>query len=129
MSFSIQRDPRGSYATSSEVIRKSQKMLDLMAFAGENGTNLLLLQEESFDPAFYDLSTGLAGEIAQKLFNYHTRLAVVGTFVSVRSNRFREFMLETNKGKQLRFFGDNEAAIRWLTDRKYTESDWAFGKQ
>ncbi len=99
-------------------------MLDLMAFAGEHGTNLLLLHEENLVPAFYDLSTGLAGEIAQKLWNYRTRLAVVGTFASVRSERFREFMYETNKGDQLRFLKSKEDAVRWLT----SEPAYRFGQ-
>ena len=115
MRFIIKQTPDGMYATLEEVIRNPQDMLDLMAFAGENGTNLLLLNEQNLDPAFYDLSTGLAGEIAQKLWNYRTRLAVVGTFTTVRSVRFREFMNETNKGNQLRFLNDTESAVRWLT--------------
>ncbi len=117
MGFVIQRNSGGKYATSDEVIRTPQDALDLMAFAGENGTNLLLLHEENLDPAFYDLSTGLAGEIAQKLFNYRTRLAVVGAFASVRSERFREFMNETNKGKQLVFVSDEAGALTWLLRR------------
>jgi hypothetical protein len=102
-----------------DVIHNTQDMLDLMAFAGEHGTNLLLLDERNLDEAFYDLSTGLAGEIAQKLFNYRTRLVVVGTFESVRSKRFREFMYETNKGTQLSFLKDTDAAIRWMTKEAF----------
>ncbi len=118
MGFTILKEPAGKYATSEKVIRTTQDMLDLMAFAGENGTNLLLLHEENLDPTFYDLSTGLAGEIAQKLFNYHTRLAVVGSFTTVRSQRFREFMVETNKGAQLIFALDETKALAWLLRRQ-----------
>ncbi len=122
MNYIINREHGEAYATSDEIIRRVQDLLDLMAFAGENGTNRLLLLEESLDPKFYDLSTGLAGEMAQKLYNYRTRLAVVGTFVSVRSNRFREFMLETNRGNQLRFLSDKDAALRWLTGKDFHKS-------
>lgn len=117
MKLTVHHEQRNSYATCEspdEMIRSPQDMLDLMAFAGEHGTNLLLLNERNFDPAFYDLTTGLAGEIAQKLSNYRVRLAVVGTFESVQSRKFREFMHESNKGDQLKFALDESAALGWL---------------
>ena len=89
-------------------------MLDLLAFAGERATNLLLLYESNFAPAFYDLSTGLAGEIVQKFSNYQIRAAIIGTFNSIQSGKFREFMIESNKGHQLHFVSKEDAAVQWL---------------
>jgi len=117
MNFSIKAEKSGSYATCESpdvVIHTAQDALDLMAFAGENDTNLVLLHEQNFHPSFYDLRSGLAGEIAQKLFNYHVRMAIVGSFESVRSERFREFMNESGRGNQLIFTSDHATALAWL---------------
>ena len=96
------------------IVRTVQDLLDLVACCGEHDTNLLLVQETNFDPAFYDLKTGLAGEITQKLVNYHVRTVIIGSFESVRSTRFREFMNESNRGTQLMFAENEQAALRWL---------------
>jgi hypothetical protein len=100
--------------TSEQFILTPQDLLDLLALGGEQRTNLFMLEDVNFAPGFYDLKTGLAGEILQKLSNYHCRLAIVGSFAMVRSERFRELMSESNKGSQLRFTGTREAALEWL---------------
>jgi hypothetical protein len=102
-------------AESGTCILRPQDMLDVMAWGGEQDTSLFLLQEEHFPPAFYDLKTGFAGEILQKLTNYGCRLAIVGSFAGVRSPRFRELMREANKGRQVRFAATRDEAIAWLT--------------
>lgn len=96
-------------------ILRPQDMLDVMAWGGEEDTNLFLLKEEHFPPAFYDLKTGFAGEVLQKLTNYGCRLAIVGSFTGIRSERFRELMREANKGRQVRFAATRDEAVAWLT--------------
>jgi hypothetical protein len=96
------------------MMRNPGDMLDLLSFGGEHDTNLFLLNETNLDPSFYDLKSGLAGEIVQKMSNNHVRLVIVGSFGSIRSTRFREFLNEANKGTQLRFAEDNDAALSWL---------------
>ena len=63
---------------------------------------------ERFEPGFFDLRTGIAGDIAQKVVNYRARLAVVGD-VSVqteRSTAFRDFVRESARSPHLRFVPD-----------------------
>jgi hypothetical protein len=96
------------------IIKKAQDILNLLSFGGEHETNLFMLEEENFDAAFYELKSGMAGEIVQKFSNYHVRAVIVGSFESVRSKRFREFMAESNKGNQLRFMQEKDAALQWL---------------
>ena len=96
------------------IIANANDVLDLLALGGEHETNLFLLKETDFDPVFYDLNSGLAGEIVQKFSNYRVRAVIVGSFEFVRSKRFREFMAESNKGNQLRFAEDRESALAWL---------------
>jgi hypothetical protein len=85
-----------------------------LAWGGENDTSLFVLEEMNFAPEFYDLKTGVAGEILQKLSNYRARLAIVGTFKMVGNERFRELMSELNKGSQVRFSRSRDEAISWV---------------
>jgi hypothetical protein len=56
------------------------------------------------DPAFFDLRTGVAGEIAQAFVNYRIRLVVVGPLPdAARSTAFTAFVREANRGTTLRF--------------------------
>ena len=75
-----------------------------------------MLDDFNFGPEFYDLKTGLAGELLQKLSNYSARLAIVGTFDMVASNRFRELMAEANKGSQIHFSRSRDDALSWLME-------------
>ncbi len=77
----------------------------------ENGVRSILLDQPAVAREFFDLSTGLAGELLQKLANYRIRLAVVLPDPSIHSLRFREFAREANKGNQCHFFGTRGEAI------------------
>jgi PadR family transcriptional regulator AphA len=99
----------------SVLIKKPQDILALLVSGSEHETNRFILKETNFDPAFYDLKTGLAGEITQKFANYRVKAAIIGKFEKVSGKRFREFMLEANKGNQVYFTDDEEDALIWLT--------------
>lgn len=104
----------GASPSSGEFIRSERDFIDLLSWGTDNKTDHYLLMETNFVPAFYDLSTGLAGAILQKVSNYRVRLAIVGSFASVTSERFREFMQESNKGSSVRFFEEKAEAQTWL---------------
>jgi len=96
------------------LIRSRQDILDLLAWGYQNETNLFLLKDTDLAPQFYDLRTGLAGEILQIVSNYRVRLAIVGTFAMVKSKRFGELMAESNKGLLVRCTQNQDEAISWL---------------
>ena len=100
--------------SSKHFIRTQQDILDLLAWGYKNETNLFLLEDTDFVSEFYDLRTGLAGEILQKVSNYSARLAIVGSFKMVETRRFGELMVESNKGSQVRFARSEDEAISWL---------------
>jgi hypothetical protein len=95
-------------------IRNGQDMLNLLAWGGEHATDLYLLRESNFSPEFYDLSTGIAGEILQKCSNYGIRMAIVGGFERVSSLRFRDLMVESNRASHVRFAARRREAVAWL---------------
>jgi hypothetical protein len=54
----------------------------------------------------------MAGEILQKFSNYRVRLAVVGDFERHTSKSVRDFIHESNQGKQVNFLPTVVEALR-----------------
>jgi len=84
----------------------------------ERRCRALLFDHATLPAAFFDLSTGVAGELVQKLTNYGIRMAGVVPDLSVHSPRFREFAREANAGRQFRFFATRQEAIDWLEQQE-----------
>jgi hypothetical protein len=115
--FRIESNGNKRYIVSSSsdvLMHSTADLLELLALAAENSTNLIMLNETNFSPDFYNLKTGLAGEFLQKFSNYRMRVAILGTFSTIRSERFRELMHEANKGTELRFTDNSSEALDWL---------------
>ncbi|MBK7711477.1 MAG: DUF4180 domain-containing protein [Bacteroidales bacterium] len=71
----------------------------------------MIIYEYQIDPSFFDLKTGLAGEILQKFSNYRMQLAIIGDFSKYRSKSLQDFVRECNKGNRIFFLESKEAAI------------------
>ena len=90
-------------------------VLDAIVACGENGTDRLLVHAASLPARFFDLKSGEAGEILQKLRNYRVRLAVVGGLAeAAASHRFSEMMIEENRQRWFHMFAAADAAVAWL---------------
>src|SRR5690242_10356124 len=63
-----------------------------------SGTRKVLLYAENLPTSFFDLSSGQAGTILQKLRNYGVRLAVVTRPDTQLSSRFGEMLAEERQG-------------------------------
>jgi hypothetical protein len=63
---------------------------------------------------FFVLSTRIAGEILQKFITYQFKLAIVGDFSGYTSKPLKEFIYESNKGKEIFFVSSEEDAIEKL---------------
>lgn len=75
----------------------------------------LILQQKNIAPAFFDLTTGLAGDVVQKLVNYRRRIAVVGDFSNLASKSLRDFIYESNERGNMYFVASREEAVRKLS--------------
>jgi hypothetical protein len=80
----------------------------------ECGAHALLADRAALTPDFFDLSSGVAGELLHRLSVYGIRMAGVVPDPSSHSAPFQDFLRESNRGKQFRFFPTREEAIRWL---------------
>ncbi|HWR72074.1 MAG TPA: DUF4180 domain-containing protein [Nitrospirota bacterium] len=103
------------YISGEIEIRSAQDALDLMADAGSRGIRDLIVHEKNIIPDFFDLRTGLAGEILQKFSNYDMRLSIVGDFSKHNSKSLAAFIAECNRGIRVFFVPDTDTAARKLT--------------
>lgn len=90
--------------------------LDAVAACFEQSTRALLLDRPALPPEFFDLRTGLTGELVQKLTQYGIRLACVVPDLSAQPERFQEFAREASRGERIRFFASKTDALAWLAD-------------
>jgi hypothetical protein len=97
------------------VIGNAQDALDLMANCGYQGARKIIVHEKNIIRDFFDLKTGIAGEILQKFSNYNVRLAIVGDFAKYPSKSLRDFIFESNKTGRIVFVISTEEAIKRLT--------------
>jgi hypothetical protein len=91
-----------------------RELLDLLSLGNEEGIGALLIQEGSLPPEFFDLSSGLAGQIALKLSTYRVKTAVVVDLEGIPSRHFRSWAGECNRGREIRFCSTMGEAEDWL---------------
>ena len=92
-----------------------QDALDAIGQAWGSDASTIVVPVERLDPGFFDLRTGVLGELTQKFVNYRIRLVVLGdvTGHTQESSAFRDYVRETNGGDQVWFLADNaELATR-----------------
>ena len=99
-----------------KVIVDVQSALDLaMTVKYETGAANLVLDKKLICEDFFILSTGVAGEILQKFINYHVRAAIYGDYSRYTSKPLKDFIYESNQGKNFFFVATKEEAIQKLT--------------
>lgn len=74
----------------------------------------LILTEDDLSPEFFDLSSGLAGELLQKLVNYKVRTAIIAANLEAHGERFAELAYEHRSHGVIRFFSSRDEADAWL---------------
>lgn len=99
------------------LIKDSQSALDLMmTIKHETSCTNIALNKEAITENFFILSTCMAGEILQKYINYGVRLAIYGDFSKYTSKPLKDFMYESNRGRDIYFQSSASNAIDKLTE-------------
>ncbi len=102
-----------------EVITDVSSAMDLMLTARyETGADRLVIDKRAVCDEFFILSTGLAGEILQKFINYHVKAAFYGDYTHYTSKPLKDFIYESNQGKDFFFTATKEEAIEALAAAK-----------
>lgn len=97
------------------VFGNPRDALELMMNCYYQGHEGIMLFEHNLPPAFFDLKTGIAGEILQKFSTYNMKLAVIGDFSKYPGNSLKDFIRESNKVGRISFVDSRAAAIGKLT--------------
>lgn len=101
----------------SKLIADIDSALDvLMSAKYEAGTNYIVVDKKQIAEDFFVLSSGLAGEILQKYINYGGKLAIFGDFSHYTSKPLKDFIYESNKGKNIFFTATKDEAIQKITE-------------
>jgi hypothetical protein len=74
----------------------------------------IIFTEDDFAQEFFDLRSGLAGELFQKCINYNIRLAVVLPSPDAYGERISELAYEHRSHKMIRFVRSKDEAETWL---------------
>ncbi|WP_099469563.1 DUF4180 domain-containing protein [Konateibacter massiliensis] len=100
-----------------KIIVDTQSALDLvMTVNYETGAERIVLNKENIAEDFFVLSTGMAGEILQKFINYHIKVAIYGDYSKYTSKPLKDFIYESNHGKDIFFVETKDEAIQKLAD-------------
>jgi hypothetical protein len=105
----LEREPGARYlADAADVERLIEDCISA-------GSRAALLHAENLPHKFFDLSSGQAGQILQKLRTYRVRLAVVAPSERVATSpRFGDMVAGERRSGQFAMFETREAAAAWL---------------
>ena len=103
-------------SSDNKVITDVDSALDLLMSANyEAGTKHIVVDKKLITEDFFILSSGLAGEVLQKYINYGGKIAIYGDFSHYTSKPLKDFIFESNKGKDVFFVATKEEAVQKLT--------------
>ena len=97
------------------VITDVQSAIDLLMSAQyDMESKDIVIPKQLVAVDFFVLSTGLAGEILQKYVNYGGRMAIYGDYSRYTSKPLKDFMYESNKGRDFFFVSTRDEAVAAL---------------
>ena len=103
--------------TNEVVIKDIQSAIDfIITIKYETNCNKIALNKDAIVEDFFILSKGLAGEVLQKLVNYNIKLAIYGDYSIYTSKPLKDFIYESNNGKDIFFVENEDEAIKMLSE-------------
>ena len=98
------------------IIKDIQSAIDfIMTIKYETNCDKIALNKEAIIEDFFILSKGLAGEILQKFINYQIKFAIYGDYSKYTSKPLKDFIYESNNGKDIFFITNEDEAIKMLS--------------
>ena len=98
------------------IIKDIQTAIDfIMTIKYETNCSKIALNKDAVVEEFFILRTRIAGEILQKFINYQTKFAIYGDYSKYTSKPLKDFIYESNNGKDIFFVENEEDAIKMLS--------------
>lgn len=91
-------------------IRNNRSLNELISMGWEHRAKWIVIPVARLGDDFFRLSTGIAGEVVQKIVQYHLRLAILGDIARYidESAALRDFVRESNRGTQFFFVANRD---------------------
>jgi hypothetical protein len=91
-------------------LAEDRNLSDLVGELFGSGAGMVAIPLARLGPDFLRLSSGVAGQVLQKLVNYRFRIAVLGdvSAAEAASAPLRDFVRESNRGQTVWFVDDVE---------------------
>ncbi|MEP7322574.1 MAG: DUF4180 domain-containing protein [Saprospiraceae bacterium] len=99
------------------IIKSAEEGLELLGNLYFQGFDHIILYETQIASDFFDLKTGMAGEILQKFSNYRVRLVMIGDFSKYPGRSIHDFIYESNKGGMIHFADSLTSALKWFSNK------------
>lgn len=96
-------------------LSSERDVVDCISICMENDIYTIILNSNVLSEDFFNLKTGLAGIALQKFVNYHVKAAVIIEEVEKLNVRFKEMIMEANKGNHFRTFINVVDAEIWIS--------------
>lgn len=84
-------------------IMNAQDALDILVNCAYQGAQKIIIHEKNIIPEFFNLSSGIAGEVLQKFSTYNAHLSIIGDYDKFASKSLRDFIYESNKMGRVTF--------------------------
>jgi hypothetical protein len=94
------------------VIWNAQEFLELVV---NLPSDRVIIYKENIPEEFFDLRSGLAGEILQKAVNYSRQLGIVGDLSRYPSRSLKAFVKESNTSDKIIFTDTLDEALQRLS--------------
>ncbi|HEY4199239.1 MAG TPA: DUF4180 domain-containing protein [Devosiaceae bacterium] len=96
------------------VFAREDDALEVIGALYGQDVELVVIPVSRLAPEFFMLGTRLAGLFLQKLRNYQLRVAILGDISAqlAQSAALRNFVYESNKGRQVVFAADRDELAR-----------------
>lgn len=121
MEYRVVNKNNNKYIEFSSDLKKlssEQDVVDCISICMENDVYTIVLHSNVLSEDFFNLKTRLAGMALQKFINYHVKVAVIIEEVDKLNERFKEMIMEANKGSHFRTFRNIEDAEIWINDSR-----------
>lgn len=102
------------------VLAKPGDTNDFLAEAWAQEADMLAIPTARLGEDFFELRSGLAGEVGQKFANYRMPLVIIGDITQwiAQSRAFRDYVREANAGNSLWFVADSAELIEKVSVRR-----------
>lgn len=104
------------FISESWKLSSEQQVVDCISTCMENEIYTIVFPSKALSEDFFNLRTGLAGMALQKFLNYHVRVAVILENEEKYNERFKEMIMEANKGNNFRTFKNILDAEDWISN-------------